>query len=79
MGEIIGIVIFQKSSHAVAPSIEDASYRSGEIVCSAAMNRSICTPDFQAKLNIWLVKFDMKLTTSAGRFSEYRKLLSPNA
>ena len=44
--EIIGIVIFQRFSQPVAPSIADASYREGEMVCNPASNINICTPDF---------------------------------
>ena len=41
MGEIMGMVIIQKFSHAEAPSMEEASYSTGEMDCSAARNMII--------------------------------------
>ena len=45
IGLIIGKVIFQKFSQAVAPSMLDASYREGAMDCSPARNIRICTPE----------------------------------
>jgi len=44
MGAIIGTVIFQKFSHAVAPSIADASYREDDMLCSAARKMIVWIP-----------------------------------
>ena len=44
-GLIIGKVIFQKFSQPVAPSMEEASYKEGEMPCRPAKNMRIWTPD----------------------------------
>ena len=45
IGLTMGKVIFQKDSHLVAPSTSEASKRAGDIVCKAARNINICTPE----------------------------------
>ena len=41
IGESIGSVIFQKISHAVAPSTSAASYKEPDMVCKPERNRRI--------------------------------------
>ena len=45
MGLIMGKVTFQKFSQPVAPSMVEASYREGDMVCRPARKMRICTPE----------------------------------
>ena len=52
IGLIMGIIIFQKYSHAVAPSTSAASFSAGGTDWSAARKSIICTPDCHVILKI---------------------------
>ena len=51
IGEMYGKVIFQKNSHAVAPSMLAASFAEGGMVWSAERKISIWIPEFHTRFN----------------------------